>query len=76
MIRLRKSEMNIIANSMIYQTLKAFDMHSLELVENISEEQKDKILKLIQGKADIYLNNYCNIGNTLDLVNKVLEMRV
>lgn len=74
-VRLRKSEMNVIADSMIYRTLKSFDMFAFE-IETISLEQKQQILNLIGKKADKYINNYCNIGNTTDLINNVIENRV
>ena len=73
--RLRKSEINIIADAMIYQTLQCFDMDSVETCD-ITDESKEKILELISKKSLRYMNNYSNIGNTKELVNNVIEMRL
>lgn len=74
-IRLRKSEINVIADSIIYQTLKCFDLTAFEN-NIISDEQKQQILDTIYIKADRYLNNYCNIGNTTDLIDNVIKNRI
>lgn len=74
MKRLTKNEMNTVANSMIYQCLKGFGIHAIEQC-NISEEQKEKIILIIHEKAEKFNNNYSHIGNTVDLVNNIIEMR-
>lgn len=74
MKRLTKNEINTMANAMIYQCLIGFDIHAV-CECNISQEQQDKIISLIHEKAERYNNNYAHIGNTVDLVNNIIEMR-
>ena len=74
-IRLRKSEMNVIADSMIYQNLINFNLFAFE-TDIITLEQKEQILNIIGKKAEKFINNYSNIGHTTDLINNVIENRI
>lgn len=74
MARLTNNELNTVANSMIYQCLKGFDIFAVDEC-SLSNLQKDKIISIIHEKAERYNNNYTHIGNTVDLVNNIIEMR-
>lgn len=69
---LTKAEIKKLANAMICQTLKCFDLTAFEDCD-ISEEQKEEVINLIKKDASKYENEYFNkgsIGMIIDLIKE------
>ena len=70
--KLTKAEIKKLANAMICQTLKCFDLTAFEDCD-ISEQQQEEVLKLIKKSASRYENEYFNkghIGKIIDLIKE------
>lgn len=72
--KLTKAEIKKLANSMICQTLRCFDICAFEGVD-FPDEQIDDVLNEIFKVADKYENDYSNIAETQMIVKAIREDR-
>lgn len=72
--KLTKAEIKKLANAMICQTLKCFDLTAFEDCD-ISEKEQEEVLKLIKKNASKYENEYFNKGHVGKIIDLIKEDR-